>query len=208
MKLLSSLFALIAVIFCLGCAAPMYSYTNVAKPAHIVNPIVVPVAIENTFSKEQVLDIMQSVEDWNYVMNGQIVLKVMPNMVDEAGGKLLMKKFDKTSLGFVVFGLEDDSEILKGEDMDGVLGFVDAAGGNRVVILLEHLGTRSLRVIVDHEVAHLFGAVHTPTLHTMEYPAYSSRSGDCIDKITALQIANHNGIDISLMNYCRTPNFE
>lgn len=208
MKLLSSLFALIAVVFCFSCAAPLYSYTNVARPSHIVNAEVIPVAIENTFSKEQVLDIMQSVNDLNYVMNGQIVLKILPKMVDEEGGKKLMKEFDKTGLGFVVFGLKDDNEILKGEDMDGVLGFVDGPGGNRVVILVEHLGTRSLRVICDHEFAHLFGVMHTQRLRSLEYPAYSARMSDCFDKITVAQISEAQKIPMELLNYCHTPNFE
>jgi len=184
----------------------MYSYTHHAKMKHIVNPTIIPIVVSDSFTDEQADDITKAINEWNLVLNGQIVLKEMENTFgSDAEGLAIQAGFEKSSNGIVVYGFMSDNPILKGVP-DGALAFVTDYDANAVTVIVDRLGTRSLRVIFAHEMAHILGANHV-NAPTLEYPVYGNIQTDCIDRVVVAQVATMRGLNFDNLNYCITPMF-
>lgn len=184
----------------------LWTYTNKPVP-YIANQTVIPIAIDDSFYEERVAEINQAIVEWNHVLNGQIVMKVLPlTFKGLAEGKDLIDGFDKTGLGIAIFAIDSDSKILDGIG-ESTLAFVKGTDAHAVVVIIDRIGTRNLKVILEHELGHILGAMHVNAM-SLEYPAYKGHQAGCIDKITVAQVAEEQGLDLNVLNYCRMPNFE
>ena len=135
----------------------------------------------------------------NKALNGQIVLimnKYQTNNPDET-----QKVYDQTGLGWVIVAAKvADNPI----EYDEVLGIVTGFGAHRLTLVIDNFGTRSVRVVALHEMAHLLGGGHVKVTNLL-YPVYGKKQSPCVDRLTMLQIAEYKRIDPKYLNYCPTP---
>ena len=212
----------LVLAFCsLQCASgPVYwTYHQGIAPQHIIHPDLIPVWIDSNFTPSQAMQIEAAVDEWNQVFNGQIVMTVQTHQeqgVDKKmhtypttfanydAGQKLVDDSKETNLGIVFFALKIGDKNLRGDD--GTLAYVEGPGAHAVYAIPQRFGSRSLKDVMMHELAHLFGALHV-NAPSLETPYYSSNQYDCIDKITVAQVAAMQHLDFNSLNYCVTPNF-
>lgn len=214
--------SLLCLLLCLlNCASTQYwSYHQGTPPDHIVHATHIPVYLDSGFTQPQMEEIKAAVQEWNGVFNGQVVMTVVTHRelgVDKQmhtypttftgweAGQALVKNAEKSDLGIVFFALHVGDKNLEGDD--GTLAYVNGIDTHGVFCVVDRLGTRSLKDIMMHELAHIFGALHV-NAPSLEAPYYSNRQADCIDKITVLQVATIQHLDFKSLNYCVLPNME
>lgn len=208
-----SLFFAISLIF--GCSSVrMYSYHSVPSAKNNQHQRIYPVYIDKSFPKDQLKTITSVIDEWNNVLNGNIVIEVVRNDIDNENEEQLedlVKKMRQEREGLVMLNLNHDNELITGivEETDGTLAFVNSIGNraNVMVVVGDRIGRKNLHKILLHEFGHAFGANHT-NAQSLMYPYYSGVQMDCVDKITVAQVANYHGFSFKSMNYCSTPNFE
>ena len=215
MKIIIFLFSLLLI----NCATPYYTYRTVDPPAHILHPKIIPVWIDQDFGAAQIEQIKAAVAEWNFVLNGQIIISIQmvkkmgtdkmmhwyPDTFDAERSKILAAQIDQTGLGWLI--LDVPSNMLNSKIGSNVLAYVPGEDAHYVVVVGDRLGGRNLKDILMHEFAHLFGALHVNTM-SLEYPSYSLSQPNCVDKITAAQVAHAQGLELNTLNYCPIPNFE
>jgi hypothetical protein len=220
-----SLLALVGGCVGLGCGGiNYYTYKEVAAPDHIIHPLVIPLVIDSQFSAEEALEIKQAAREWNTVLNGQI--KIVFSEHTEMGsdhrkhlypstfrtfsdGQKLQAQYENSNLGWVVYHLNSDDPNLAsfGEINNGTLAFVLGIDEHFIVVINDRFANRSLKDVMMHEMGHLLGADHIK-VSSLEYPYYSNQQSDCIDKITAAQVAEVRKLDLATLRYCLLPGWE
>lgn len=191
-------------IFCLfGCGPGLYEYHGAKDPGAIVHRTEIPVYVDLTFNQADREAIVAAMNEWNFVLNGQAQFVFYGYFQGDKEGLELFKDALKTGLGIVITcntseELDDDGEL------QGVLAFVPGAMAHHMTVIKDHIGTRKLKDIVLHEFGHILGADH-PYAPSLMFPAYSSKQTPCVDKITALQVAEFLDLDVETLHYCRTP---
>lgn len=216
-------FSCLLMVLMIGCGGTEYwTYTTVETPAHITHPTYIPVWVDSSFSLRQVEEIQAALKEWNYVLNGHIVLYLQTkralgtdkqmhdypsSFVGWDNGKALAKQSEKTGLGWVIYNLPSTDSHYNKQVGPEVLAYVTGPDTHEVFVISDRFGTRSWKDILMHEFAHLLGAMHV-NAPSLENPTYSSNSYPCIDKITVAQVAQHQGLPMYQLNYCVTPNFE
>jgi len=219
------LLCLLVLALCSTQCAPgpvYWTYHLGTPPQHIVHPDLIPVWIDSNFTPNQAMSIEAAVDEWNQVFNGQIVMIVQTHQeqgVDKKmytypttflsyeGGQQLVKNSEESGLGIVVFAMQIADKKNLAHDDSGVLAYVEGPGQHAVYVVPQRFGTRSMKDVVMHELAHLFGALHV-NAPSLETPYYSSNQYDCIDKITVAQVAAVQHLDFHSLNYCIVPDFE
>lgn len=223
MKCFWQFISIILIGLMVSCGGFEYWHYTVNEPLnHITHPTYIPVWIDQGFNGTQVEEIKAAIAEWNYVLNGQIVIRLaekkslgsdkkMYNYPDtfptwEDGHDLQMQA-EKTGLGWVIYDLPSNDKHLDSEIGNGVLAFVTGVDAHCVTVISDRFGNRSMKDVVMHEFAHLLGAEHV-NAPSLEYPYYGKKQYSCIDKITMAQVAEEHGLDLNNLNYCVTPNFE
>lgn len=210
------LFFLLVISSFLGCSSvKMYSYKSVQSPSISDRERkVYPVYIDRSFKDQHLSTIKSVISEWNSVLNGNMVIEVIEQNIDNEDLdelERLIKKTKQEREGLVILNLKHDDDLISGivEETDGTLAFVNGIGGraNIMVVIEDRIGRKNFHKILLHEFGHAFGANHT-NAQSLMYPYYSGSQIDCVDKITAAQVANYHGFSIRTMNYCITPNFE
>jgi hypothetical protein len=216
--------SLIIAVFSLQCASNIqyWTYHQGTPPDHISQPVIIPVQLDSHFLPSQVEEIKAALNEWNGVFNGQIVLALAthPQLgVDKKmhtypttfngwkEGQSLMENYEKSNLGWAIFALTSNDPNLSDAVPRGTLAYVEGIDEHGIYVVTDRLGTRNLKVIMMHEMAHLLGAIHVNT-DSLEYPYASNSQVDCIDKITVLQVAHIRHLNFDSLNYCQTPNLE
>ena len=121
-----------------------------------------------------------------------------------------MKNIDKTHQGLAIINEADDDSRVDELEMDGVLAYVDDLGENatHMVVLTDHFGTLPLHGVLLHEFGHALGARHVmvPSLmfpYAGLVPFTGHLQADCVDFVTADQVATYHHISLQNMNYCQ-----
>ena len=215
------LILLILSVFSLQCSSVHYwTYRQGTPPAHITHPVIIPVQLDSHFLPSQMEEIKAALTEWNGVFNGQIVLALethpaqgvdkkthtYPTTFDGwKEGQKIVDDYEKSNLGWAIFCLPSTDPNLSSEIPSSTLAYVEGLDEHAIYVIMDRFGTRSLKVVMMHEMAHLLGALHVNT-DSLEYPYSNSNQSDCIDKITVLQVAHVRHLDFNTLNYCVTPN--
>lgn len=225
MRHLLYLISCLLMVIILGCGGTTsyWTYTRVDPPTHVTHPTYIPVWVDSTFTPYQIQDIKAALNEWNYVLNGRMVLTLQTKkalgidkqmhdyplvFADWDDGIRLTRVTETTGLGWVVFNLPTtDKKHWNPTIADSTLAYVTGPDTHQIFVISDRLGTRSLKDIMLHEDAHILGAMHV-NAPSLEYPTYDNHEYSCIDKITAAQVAHHQGFDLGQLNYCITPYFE
>lgn len=201
---MKKLLLIFLTIFCLfGCGPGLYEYHSAKTPKAIVNPEQIPIWIDMSFNQADREAIIKATNEWNFVLNGQAKFTFQGYFQGDKEGLMIFKDTLKTGLGVVITS-NDSDELGDDGEAEGILAFVAGAGAHHMVVIHDHIGNRDLKDIVLHEYGHLLGADHVNTTSLM-YPANDSKQSPCVDKITALQVANYLDLDVETLHYCRTP---
>lgn len=189
-----------------GCAGPLYKYNHSSPPLGTVGQVI-PVYIDSAFDNVQTLSIMAAIREWNTVLNGQIKLDVVKKFNGDKEGSDLASEAGRMGIGWVIAKLNDDHPVIERIDLpSNILAFVPHDDAHLLVVIGNRLATRNLKLIAMHEMGHLLGAVHVPG-GTLMGTTYENNRFDCIDKVTAYQVARRNELDFQNMNYCSIPEF-
>lgn len=191
------------------CGTGMWQYKHGETPAHISNAKVIPVYVDSRFTNAEIVAINKVMQEWNGVFNGQIVLKLDRKFTDDMDAVVLARKIADTHTGWMIAKLESDDERLENavEPGDGKLAFAIGLGGHFMVVLADRVANHDVHTILLHEMGHMLGADHVFGKNLMS-PNYGPGQTDCIDKVTAMQVAFFNDLDPKSLNYCVTPDFK
>lgn len=213
MKKLFSLLALVLLV--VGCGGELYKYGNASPEPYVKHHTMVrSLYVDQSFTKQELAIIKQVVAEWNYTLNSYVVWKiekVLINHEDEKRMRALAQDVAQKGDGIVMFALNHDNEMLEDiiDESDGVLAFVNGLGprAHTMVVLQDRIGNKNLHKILLHEFGHSMGANHVNT-ESLMYPYYGIKQMDCIDKITAAQVATFFDLKLAHLNFCKVPDFE
>lgn len=176
------------------CRTHEYAYTR--YPTRPFPLYEMPVYIDENFGAADKVEIVKAIEQWNYVLNGNVELKVVqehmnPGPLELAdiyhqGGLAIIK-----SVGGPKFKMDHDGL--------HILAFCDFVGGKIVYVLRDRINNWDLYWLMMHEIAHILGASHGS--HLMA-PTYSMEDYQCVDKTTAAQVAKFFRLEKNDLNYC------
>jgi hypothetical protein len=182
MKLLYLLLAL----WILGCShIREYGYTRVSGIPIREERVIY---VDKGFGRGDRIEINRAIEQWNYVLNGFLYLRVesWEYEMEPVEGYLFLK-IDHT-VSFIPVASTGET-----------LAFVDTIGGRLLYLVRDRLGNEDVYPIMLHEIGHLLGAKHGQKLML---PIYDRAEYQCIDGETVSAVAQHNGYDFSKMNHC------
>lgn len=195
---------LIFLLILAGCSgSKSNTYRSVPPVQEKFN--VYQVYVDSSFSLEQKNIIKKAVKEWNGVLNGYITISIMTEDLDNKNVRELHDVYYRllgNSSGLMILNLDNDDELAK-DSAEGALAFVNAIGdgAKMMVVLRDRVVGRNLHKIILHEFGHAFGAKHIDNRSLM-YPYYGPYQPDCVDILTASQVANYHGFDFKKMNYC------
>lgn len=213
MKILALLFSLITIV---GCSTtlpqPMYSYRSVAPTEHYLEVKTVSLYIDKDFTPVERKAFDQAIKDWNYAMNGYVKIQIVSDKLDhddKPALNALAKKLIPTGEGVFVMRLNHDHPLLADMEEDEnvqKLAFVNNLGDSAhwFVVIADTIGTKNLHKILLHEFGHIMGSEHI-LVPSLMYPGYGPKQFDCIDRFTMAMVAEHRDLQLSHLNYCKTP---
>ncbi len=200
---------MVCVLSIMGCGRPaafsmqVNQYTVHEPPAaSTFRPDIVPVWIDKDFNLKDKIEVEAALAEWNFVLNGYRQYRI-----EDASFSFdldVLKQVVETGQGLLILNIPESAVP---EDDDGVLGWVDNLGSPVVNIVASRIGTRDLKLIVMHEMAHSMGVPHVRIDHTLMSPYYQVQIG-CIDEITVRQLSFIRRAldwDFKHMNWCVVP---
>ncbi len=206
MKMLGVLFV-IWILLSIGCFGYSGKIHYVRQAYSPINPeMVIPVYVDKDFGAADLVSIAEAVDQWNYVLNGYLVLR-MGDRLDEME---IVSKVVNGGIGVVKIKSLDldkfDAKLLDHEiEIDGkkvpvyTLGFADRVGGHMIYLVRDRLGNKDVKPIVMHELGHVMGSDHVG--HGLMTPLYSGE-WECVDKISMEQVARYWKIPEWRLNWC------
>lgn len=203
MKLFSVLFATIIVvisIFLISCISGFtlggYKYTNNPKQATVKT---IPIVVDKNFSTNDKNSIKSAISQWNYSLNGYILLNVEswdfdmePDIIHyilSRQGYMIMKIDSKNPIVLYTAGLEN------------ALAFCNEIGGNYMYFVNDRIRESDMKYIALHEFAHLLGSPHIG--NNLMLPNYSKYTYQCIDYAALKAVASYRNLPLERLNYCQ-----
>ncbi len=192
-----------------GLIQSRYTYTNNAVSASIQTKRYVPIYVDKTFSAGDRLSIDNAINQWNYALNKQIILKAVsydfdmePDLIRKAQlerGWLFLKVDSGNST------IPDNTPYEQCKMTKGcawTLAWTDREGGWIVKIIRDRMSADNVEEVALHEIGHLLGATHSKNENSLMYARYSKERYLCIDAETVYQVAKIYAIDVKSINYC------
>lgn len=217
MKYLMVLFSVLCLLCGCTSTTSYFHYHSVPQLVNNTHYKVIPVYVDQSFTKEEVATINKVVDEWNKVLNGQMRVAIASGTFDhtnESQVKLITQIEKNTGEGFMLVGLNHDDKMIANfikheNEKSKALAFCDQIGDDRIngmFVIRDRIGMRNLHQVLLHEFGHALGSDHM-IAYSFMYPNYGASEPDCVDKLTAAQVAGYQGIYLSHMNYCAIPNF-
>lgn len=159
------------IMICLGIGCSKHIVINSASRVTVNKEVL----IDERFSEEEVREIVNGINDWNWSLNGNIRYNIRESRFSMGMNDLLsdsiliMKVSYKESVGY--------------RPVDGVGYYVpawsDKLGGRKIYITSDRVTVKDMRGVIVHEMGHIIGIVHKKS--GIMVGMYSGYDG-CIDK--------------------------
>ena len=209
-KVVGFVLLLLGLLATTNCGSIPYrpTYTN-HIPSETNPKLTIPIYIDKTFSSQDKLSIDNAINQWNYVLNGQMSLRVAsydfdmePNILLEAQYKraFLILKVDSDN-----YAIPDDIYYKRCAKIKGcthTLAWCDRVGGSVMKLIRDRMDPEDVQPVLLHEIAHLLSVSHTKNKRSLMFPEYSKTGYLCVDYDTAKQVAATYDLNIERMNYC------
>jgi hypothetical protein len=188
-KILAFLFLLWLMV---SCYTPVVQYTS--HPAFPVTEKVIPVYIDIYFSQDDKMSIQDAIDQWNYSLNGLIVLEIKSDKFDMDPDEL---KYIIATHGLMIFKINSDNYHV---DNDAELAFVNDLSGNELFLIRDRMSSADVKGITLHELGHVLGLTHLD--QGIMRPNFHAEDINCIDKFAIDQLSSHLLIPSDRFNYC------
>jgi hypothetical protein len=176
----------------------MYSYTH---KAHYHGPAVrvIPIWVDKNFGQADRLQIDAAVGQWNYALNGYIILRVVDNSFDMEIDKI---QECRRRNGWLFMRINGDNSMvpIQKPNQGRTLGFANKVGGNHLYLVRERMDNEAVFGVTMHEIGHLLGAEHVG--NRLMYKHFSRARFQCVDLDSLEAVAHYQGISADDLNYC------
>lgn len=208
-KIIKLVFFLLLLL--VGCN-PTVGNGYIRNPSNVGVYKVIPVYIDVTFGEGDKVAIDDAVNQWNYVLNGYMELKVVThqfdmelNLIREAArnnGILIMKVYSNNP---IVPTLTSGMYTLNSGAVP--IAWVNERGGGKMYLIRDRLENTDVLPVSLHELGHALGAGHEELLDEnvlrLMYPYYYKRYNySCIDKNAMKKVAEYQNLPWKGLNYC------
>lgn len=195
----------VMLLLSIGCGARMpqsfhYTHSNID---HARTPVrVIPIWVDGTFGEADKLAIDDSVNQWNYALNGYVRLEVRSTTFNMSTGDILdALKYD----GWLI--LKVNSTHPKVLLLDGpqpaihrTLAWADSIGGYRIFVIRDRIPNEWMAGVMLHEMGHLLGAPHD-SVYLMQ-PTFNWAEYRCVDYQALKLVAEYQHLNVEDLNYC------
>jgi len=202
--------AMIITALVAGCAstlqhlspAKLGEYSYVRKDAYLGTPLrVIPIWIDKNFGAGDQLAIDDAINQWNYAMNGYVVLKVVDTSFDMEVDKITKQVAEG---GWLFMKIDSSNKIVPDhKDKDKgywTIGFTEKLGGSHMYLVRDRLRNEDVFGVTLHEIGHLMGSDHVG--ERLMYPHYGRARFQCIDQETIKAVAKWWDLNYGVLNYC------
>jgi len=161
---------------------------------------VIPVYIDKSFGVQDQLAIDDAIMQWNFALNGYVVLKVVstsfdmePEVIRQClnGDCWMLMRIDSTSTF-----IPDDPK--KPESQ--TLAWANEVGGNRIYFVRDRIINEQMTGVALHEMGHLLGAQHDDVY--LMTPQFHWQDARCVDYNAVMLVAKYWGIPLNAVKYC------
>lgn len=171
----------------------------------MVEPRVVKVFVDSTFGVDEVDQIEDALERWNYTLNGVITFQLESRslMMEQSLLGQIVERGD-----YIVFSItsaqstvSDTISYKDGKEVRSrTLAYCDKIGGHYVYLLMDRLSLSNMRWVMMHEIGHLLGVEHQAD--GLMYRYYRGNNYRCVDYRTLEQVARAQKINLSQLRGC------
>lgn len=201
--LLGILVVLGLALGCMGHTVKPFHYISV--PGYSYSPLkVYKVWVDKNFGEADKVAIDDAIKQWNYAMNGYVVIQVESYTFDM---EIDVLKRVSNGEGWVFLKIDSSSTLIddgvKGPDGRPkfyTLAWVNEIGGNRMWMVRDRIANRAVVGVTLHEIGHLLGANHD-TVYLMQ-PHYNWEDYRCVDYQALVRVAEYQHLPTGRLNYC------
>lgn len=197
-------FILFLALLTISCASSMkiyhigrYTYTNNAyytgKPLKII-----PIWVDKTFGNADKLAIDDAINQWNYTLNGYIVLRVVDYNFDMEVSKI---EEQRRKSGWLILKVDHTNSAIHDDPGRITLGTGNSDNGD-LYIVRERLKNEDVFGITLHEMGHLLSDPYHIDEEGLMYGSYSQGRYQCVDYNSMVKIAKFQNLPITKLNYC------
>jgi hypothetical protein len=165
--------------------------------------------VDKEFSDDDKLSIDNAVSQWNYVLNGQIELKVVNYQFDMEPELILKSQTDR---GWLILKVNSDNltipddlpyqQCLRTAGCAPTLAWCDREGGSVMKLVRDRMESNHVETVTLHELGHLLLLTHVNDINSLMYPRYNQLRYLCIDATSAMKVAVNYNLDTRAINYC------
>lgn len=192
---------LLGSLLCCGHTVMPYRYTQF--PGSLVAWKTIPIYIDKNFGAADLVSLDDSINAWNYALNGYIKLEVASTKFDMepeiirqclAGGCWMIMRIDSSN------PMVDDGASVNGQPVALTLAWVNDIGGNRMFIIRDRMRNEWVMGVSLHEMGHLLGAEHDNVYLMSAH--YNWEDQRCVDYQAMKAVAEYQHLPVSRLNYC------
>lgn len=165
---------------------------------------VIPIWIDDKFGEADKVSIDDAIMQWNYAMNGYVVLKVVDTHFNMEVDKIVEQVKQG---GWLFMKIDSTNKMIPDHKDKGywTIGFTEKLGGHHLYLVRDRLQNQDVFGVTLHEIGHLMGSDHVG--QRLMYPHYTRAGFQCIDYDTIKAVAKWQDLDARRLNYCidKTP---
>ncbi len=189
----------LVMFFALDCGHFLVPYHYINNPETAVAPTkVINIWIDKEFSSNDKENMQLGINQWNYALNGYIVLKIVSKDFDMEPS--VLNDVVLKGEGWLFLKIDHNSNFIRDKNEKIALAFVNDIGGNRIYFVRERFGSDAVQGITMHEIGHLLGATHSNGY--LMQPTYSWENYRCVDWNAVKQAADFQRLPQDRMNFC------